>query len=153
MTWRPMTAADLVKVAAIAALCHPDLPEPPEVFAERLALFPAGCFATEGGYAIAHPWAGKAPPLAARLGALPDAPDHLFLHDVALRPEARGRGLLPALLARLDALGLPETRLVAVRGTSALWARHGFVETGAAKPGYGPGAVAMRRVSSGSAPG
>jgi GNAT superfamily N-acetyltransferase len=148
-----MRPADLAEVAAIAVLCHPDLPEPPEVFAERLALFPSGCFVAEGGYAIAHPWAGEAPPLACLLGALPDAPDHLFLHDVALRPETRGRGLLPALLARLDALGFRETRLVAVRGTSALWARHGFVETGAAKPGYGPSAVAMRRLSRGSAPG
>jgi GNAT superfamily N-acetyltransferase len=148
-----MRAADLPEVAAIAALCHPDLPEPPEVFAERLALFPAGCWMAEGGYAIAHPWAGEAPALAARLGTLPEAPDHLFLHDVALRPAARGRGLLPALLARLEALGLPEIRLVAVRGTRALWARHGFVPSGPAKPGYGTGAEAMRRVSSGSAPG
>jgi GNAT superfamily N-acetyltransferase len=148
-----MAAADLAEVAAIAALCHPDLPEPPEIFAERLALFPAGCFATEGGYAIAHPWAGVAPPLAAPLGALPAAPDHLFLHDVALRPEARGQRLLPALLDRLDALGWPETRLVAVRGTRALWASHGFAETEPAKPGYGPRAVAMRRVRFGRAPG
>jgi GNAT superfamily N-acetyltransferase len=147
-----MVAADLAEVLAIAAICHPDLPEPPEIFAERLALHPAGCFATQGGYAIAHPWAGEAPPLATLLGALPAAPDHLFLHDVALRPEARGRGLLPALLARLDALGWPETRLVAVRGTSALWARHGFVASGPAKPQYGLGAVAMQRLSGGSAP-
>jgi GNAT superfamily N-acetyltransferase len=148
-----MMAADLAEIATIAALCHPDLPEPPSVFAERLALFPAGCFAALGGYAIAHPWAGEAPPLATLLRALPEAPDHLFLHDVALRPEARGHGLLPALLARLDALGWPETRLVAVRGTRVLWERHGFAATGAAKPSYGAGAVAMRRVNSGSAPG
>lgn len=148
-----MMPADLAEVDAIGTLCHPDLPEPPAVFAERLALFPAGCFVTTGGYAIAHPWAGAPPPLAALLGALPPAPDHLFLHDVALRPEARGRGLLPALLARLDALGFAETRLVAVRGTSALWARHGFAALRPAKPEYGPGAMEMRRLNSDSAPG
>jgi len=91
-----MLPADLAAVAAIERDSHTPLPpEGEKVFADRLNLFPAGSFVVGdpvGGYAIAHFWAGPAPPLGAVLEALPDAPDHLFLHDVALRPALRGRG-------------------------------------------------------------
>ena len=43
--WRPLTAADLDRVNEIADAVHLDFPERAEVPAERLRLFPAGCFA------------------------------------------------------------------------------------------------------------
>jgi ribosomal protein S18 acetylase RimI-like enzyme len=148
-----MAARDLNAVAAIERENHSPLPpEDLPVFANRLALFPAGCLVVGdpvGGYAIAHPWAGPAPPLGAVLEALPDAPDRLFLHDVALRPELRGRGLVAALVEMLcdvaAARGLSEIRLTAVHGTAPRWVRLGFaVDGGAVSAGYGDGAVAMR---------
>ena len=72
--WRAMAAADLPAVAALADAIHLDHPEDAAVFAERLALFPAGCLVLDSagivdGYVIAHPWRLLAPPaLNARLG-------------------------------------------------------------------------------------
>lgn len=155
-----MTPADLPAVAAIERESHNPLPPEGEaVFADRLAAFPAGCLALgpEGaveGYAVAHPWRlGTVPALGLDRLVLPDAPDCLWLHDVALRPWRRRHGLIPALLDRLDALAraraLPRLALTAVHGTETLWARHGFVpaDTGAeaALASYGATARIMTR--------
>jgi ribosomal protein S18 acetylase RimI-like enzyme len=153
--WRAMTGADLAAVAQLEAACHAPLPPEGEaLFAERLALFPAGCLAAEdgaglAGYAVAHPWRqGSAPALGERLGALPAAPDVLHLHDLALAPRARGRGLVPEAVARLVALaraeGLARLSLVAVHGTAPLWTRQGFRAVGAAAGGYGEAVYMLR---------
>jgi ribosomal protein S18 acetylase RimI-like enzyme len=156
MTWRPMRRADLAAVAALEARCHAPLPPEGEaLFAERLALFPEGCLAaTDGeglaGYAVAHPWrTGNPPALGQMLGALPHDADCLHLHDIALAPRARGKGLVGAALLRLAAVarghGLGAFSLVAVHGTGPLWQRHGFVAAGAAPASYGDGVI-MRRL-------
>ena len=134
-----MTPADLGAIVRIASAAHPGLDERPEVFAEKLRLYPQGCLALAiggavAGYAFSHPWTlGDAPALDALLGALPPAQDCLYLHDLALSPEARGHGAAAAAIDRLTALaaaeGLPAMALVAVRGTHTFWARAGFVET------------------------
>lgn len=158
--WRAMTKADLGAVQAIADALHPDHPERPAVFAERLALAPEGCLTLADragavlGFAVSHPWRGAAPPaLDALLGRLPAAPDRWHLHDVALAPAARGQGHVPALLARIAALAaaraIPTIGLVAVGGTERLWARLGFRPAGdgaagAALASYGPDAIPMQ---------
>jgi len=43
--WRQATAEDLGAIDAIGNGIHTSLPERPEVFAEKLTLFPAGCLA------------------------------------------------------------------------------------------------------------
>jgi len=150
LTWRPMRPADLPAVAALAAAIHPHHPERPEVFAERLALAPGGCWMTEGGYAFAHPWTGAAPPpLDSLLGVLPAPPGAVHVHDIALLPGRRGRGLGRAALAAVTAgwPGLPVT-LVAVPGLGPYWAALGFADAPCADPGalasYGAGARFMR---------
>jgi GNAT superfamily N-acetyltransferase len=156
--WRAMTGEDLPAVAALEVLCHAPLPPEGEVlFAERLALFPEGCLVVsdgEGlaGYAVAHPARrGHPPHLGQALGTLPSRADCLHLHDLALHPRARGRGLVSALVARLVPLarvaGLPLLSLVAVHGTAPLWARQGFAPAGATLHGYGGEAVYMLRGS------
>lgn len=97
MRWRPMVGADLDRVVDVAERVHPDHPEDEAVFEERLALFAAGCAVLSDdhrilGYRIAHPWMLDEPPdLNSLLARLPATPDTLFLHDLALLPEARRR--------------------------------------------------------------
>jgi GNAT superfamily N-acetyltransferase len=154
-----MIAADLAAVAAIERDCHNPLPPEGEtVFADRLAAFPEGCFVAGperavAGYAIAHPWRlGTVPALGLAHIDIPQAPDCLWLHDVALRPTLRGLGLIPTLLTRLDALArahtLPMLALTAVHGTETLWSRHGFAAApgnDAALAAYGVTARVMTR--------
>lgn len=150
-----MAAADLPAVAALEMICHAPLPPEGEaLFAERLALFPAGCLVASddsglGAYLVAHPWRRGAPPtLGERLGTLPERPDCLHLHDIAVAPRARGQRLVGAALARLTDIGrkaaLPAITLVSVHGTEALWARHGFRPAPAATEGYGEAVYMVR---------
>ena len=159
--WRGMRDGDLPAVLAMAAAVHPGHPESPAVFAERLALYPAGCLVLAGGggalgYAIAHPWSrGQAVPLDVLLRALPAAPDVMYLHDLALLPAARGLGAGRAALRRLASLagGMP-LALVALPGTEEFWRGQGFAPVpGGAPPGYGPGALPMERCPPGASSG
>jgi GNAT superfamily N-acetyltransferase len=134
--WRPATKPDLDAIQRIADRIHPELPERPEIFAEKLALFAEGCFVLAGeaaiaGYAFAHPWHLKQiPPLDTLLHALPPAPECLFVHDVAVLPEARGHGAAAMLVAILTRVAkkhdLPRLALVSVYGSDVLWAAQGF---------------------------
>lgn len=139
LRWRPMTAADLVAVDAIAAAVHVDYPEDAAVFAERLTLHPRGCYvlsaagndeADIAGYIISHPWHLARPPaLNARLGAIPSPATTYYIHDIALLPAARGSGAAAAILEMLirhAATIADNISLVAVGGTSQFWAAHGF---------------------------
>ncbi len=134
--WRPMTGDDLDQVMAIAALVHPGYPEDRAVFADRLALFPAGCLMAQGdtpmGYGVAHPGLlGQPPALNTLLGRLPQGADCLYLHDVALLPMARGQGLAGRIVGHLDHLardlGLGCLALTSVSGSFDLWRHLGFV--------------------------
>lgn len=144
--WRALAAADLPAVMRIADEIHPTFPESPVVFAERLALFPAGCFLAEDGggralgYAITHPGRlGRPPALDSLFGALPTDADCLHIHDVALLPAARGLGLGRALTERLKQLaaerGLGRLTLVAVYDAARYWRRHGFRDYADGSPG------------------
>ncbi|MBB3265520.1 GNAT superfamily N-acetyltransferase [Azospirillum sp. OGB3] len=140
--WRAMELADLDRVMAIAEVVHPDYPEDRAVFAERLALYPEGCAMAEIdggaeadgsciGYIVMHPGRlGVPPPLDSPLGALPDSPDCLYLHDVALLPAARGLGLGAAALERMNALaarrGFRWLALTSTPGARAFWDAQGF---------------------------
>lgn len=151
-----MTEADLPAVLALAGRIHPHHPESPAIFAERLALAPAGCrvLAAAGGllgYAVSHPWTGEGPPaLDTLLGGLPAAPGAWHVHDIALDPAARGAGhggvVLRALLAQAP---LPRATLVAIPGTGPYWTRLGFrdapCQAADALASYGEGARFMAR--------
>ncbi len=167
--WRLMIEADLDDVSRIAAAAHPEaLSERPDVFAEKLGLFPRGCLAFAlgervAGYAFSHPWMlGDAPALDAFLGALPESPDCLYLHDLAIAAEARGRGEAARAIASLTALAAAERlgalALIAVQGTDRFWTRAGFLDAPAPRlaaklAGYGPGARYMiRRAAAQRAP-
>jgi len=136
LQWRLMDTSDLPAVLGISQEVHPAYPEDAAVFAERLALYPAGCFVLAGqgglhGYAISHPWRfGEPPKLNTLLRALPTAADSYYLHDIALAGTARGGGLGGQIVARLVAVaraaGLETLSLVAVNGSVPFWQRQGF---------------------------
>lgn len=155
-----MRAADLDAVVALADRVHVEHPEAPAVFAERLRLFPAGCFVLARmsavlGYAIAHPGRiGVPPALNTLLGALPTSADCLYLHDIALAPEAARRGhghaLLPHLVALATQHGLATLALIAVSGSAPFWHKLGFRPTeqstlASRLASYGAGALYMTR--------
>lgn len=155
-----MRAADLDAVMALAARCHPGLPESRAVFAERLGLFPAGCLVLEGprgvaGYTIAHPIrAFEPPPLAAILGAIPAAADQFYIHDVVVAPERRGGGVSGEAIRMLlaEAAAYPSAGLVSVYGTAGFWSRFGFrpaegIDMTAKLRPYGKDAIYMVRAS------
>jgi ribosomal protein S18 acetylase RimI-like enzyme len=137
--WRAMTEADLPEALAIAEIVHPNYPEDPAVFAERLALYPLGCLLlVQGdraiGYVVSHPWHYADPPaLNSLLGALPSKPSTYYIHDIALLSAARGSGAANAVISRLiayaEAKKFPNLSLTAVNDSAAFWRRHGFVPT------------------------
>lgn len=152
----------------IADVIHPGLPERSEVYAERVELFPAGCLAlveskSDGGedyklcgYMISHPIRRDHPPaLDSLIGVIVSDADQYYIHDVAILPEYRGRGLAQEGIAKLleVAKQFPTTGLVSVYGTADFWGRFGFVGKAKAEDGgmgrkladYGDDAVFLER--------
>lgn len=138
LNWRPMTEADLDGVVEVARLSFPNHPEERACFANRLALHPQGCFVLGdrdggvSGYMVAYPWTrGSAPALNALIPALPSDADLVYLHDLALHPDARGGGhtrpVVEALADQARSDGWPALALVAVNEAAGYWARLGFV--------------------------
>ncbi len=136
LRWRAATVADTPEIDRIARIIHPDLPEHIDTFSEKIALSPDTCFVADEnggirGYAIAYPWlANDIPKLNTMLGSLPADASVLFIHDVALLPSVRGRGLLGELanLFRTAGrkLGFTAMTLAAVYGSEEAWFRYGF---------------------------
>jgi GNAT superfamily N-acetyltransferase len=136
MIWSSMTSSDLVEVNDIAGRVHVDHPEDAAVFAERLELYPAGCFSLRHtdklvGYVISHPWHRQSPPpLNTLLLQMPVAASTYYIHDIALLPEARGSGMasviVPALVDAAKSQSLPSLSLVAVNQSVVFWERHKF---------------------------
>jgi ribosomal protein S18 acetylase RimI-like enzyme len=163
---RAMRDADIPAILAIQAQTYPAmLHERGAAYAEKRALFPAGCFIGWVGrepaaYLISHPWTQAVPvELDAPLGALPAEPDCYYLHDLAVAPRFQRRGIGPAMTAAArrvaDDMGLTTIILVALQGARTFWATLGFepVETlsadmAAALRGYGDAACLMRLSSS-----
>jgi GNAT superfamily N-acetyltransferase len=160
MPWRPMTPQDLDAVQSLADRIHVDHPEDRHVFEERMRLYPQGChiLIEDGnaiGYALTHPWhAGLPPRLNALLVEIPREAATYYVHDVALLPEARGKGHAGAIVDLLadhaERTGYRTMSLVAVNGSQVFWERLGFRTQD--NPGlrdklssYGPDATLMVR--------
>ncbi|WP_440641134.1 GNAT family N-acetyltransferase [Bradyrhizobium sp. PUT101] len=158
--WRPAHPSDLPAIGAIAARIHPELPEGPEVFAEKMRLYPDGCRVLVAGdeiagYGLAHPWKQhQIPPLDRFLERLPGDADCLYVHDIAVLPDRRGgvaRAYMTAIAELARASGIATLALVSVYTTRPLWERLGFRPVAAdaalrAKlASYGEGATYMLR--------
>ena len=134
--WLPLLESDIGGVDRIAREIHKALPERKEIFAEKLRLFPQGCFKFmfEGrmmGYAFSHPWTlYSVSPLDHFLSALPAQPDCLFIHDIAVVSAARGHNAAGSCIAEIvkvaQQMDIQHLACVSVYGTDVLWARLGF---------------------------
>lgn len=153
---RAMRADDLPAVLHIQAAAYPvALHERAEVLARKLSLAPHWCRVAEldgqvAAYLFSHPWSGETPPAVhAWLECLPHRPDCWFVHDLAVHPQAQGRGLASQLLDPTRAFacssGCRHALLVAVAGAAAFWQRLGFAElpSSSALAAYGSDARLM----------
>ncbi|PIT00861.1 acetyltransferase [Bradyrhizobium nitroreducens] len=158
--WRPARVSDFRAIVAIATQIHPDLPERPEVFMEKMQLYPPGCRVlvaenAVAGYGLAHPWTQhQIPPLDGFLERLPENADCLYVHDVAVLPDRRGgvaRDYIAGIAELARASGIATLALVSVYATRPLWEHLGFraVTADAALraklASYGEGATYMLR--------
>ncbi|MCX9155023.1 GNAT family N-acetyltransferase [Niveibacterium sp. 24ML] len=153
---RPMTPGDLDPVFDLQCRAHtPDYHESRAALASRFARGRKHCFVAELGhhavaYLLAHPWAGDPPVLHHPLPAAVQA-EHLFLHDLAVLPEARGAGAAAALIAALEKQGrrdgFGEIRLVALVNAVGFWQRLGWKPLPGARldRSYGVGARVKTR--------
>ena len=145
---RAMREDDLDAVLAVQAACYPPaMCEAAAVLLARLRAAPAttllACDA-QGvcGYLFAYPARlGKVTPLGAAF-EIPEAPDALYLHDLAVAPRAHGLGLARRLAGRMlelgAARGLAQSALVSVQDSRRFWEALGY----AAAPGADPAALA-----------
>jgi ribosomal protein S18 acetylase RimI-like enzyme len=134
--WQPLLLSEMETVNHIADSIHTSLPERPEVFSEKVSLFPSGCRKlVKGnkmvGYGISHPWMlDSIPPLDDFLVKLPHNPECLYIHDVVVMPEARGHGAAAGYVDHIKGvaaqMGIGSLALVSVYGTDVLWGRFGF---------------------------
>lgn len=136
INWTPLEIFDLQLVSAIANQIHPQLPEREDVFREKLKLFPQGCrkliFKDKiAGYGLSHPWKlYSIPQLDTFLNKLPDYPDCLYIHDVAILPHARKQNASSLFIDNLISLarqsGIRSISLVSVYMTTGFWQKYGF---------------------------
>lgn len=143
-----MTPVDLDAVLALQQRCYGvDFLEHRDAFAAKLAVTDglACCWMARRddgeplAYAVSLPVCEDTlPALDAPRCERPVQPTLLYLHDMAVAPEARSLGLASRLLARLTeralALNLPQMGLVAVQGSVPYWQRQGFAEPAALAP-------------------
>ncbi len=148
---RPLAPSDLPEVLRVQrSAYHEVFHEPSETFAKKLSLFPPGargCFDESGlvAYLFCHPWvAGEIVPLSAESLELPERPTCLYIHDLAVARDHRGRGLAARLAGEAFeiaiALRLPACALVSVQGSETFWEGLGF--TISRELEYLPGTIA-----------
>lgn len=133
---RPLAVADLPGLLQVQRACYGEgFEESHAVFLRRLAC-PAQCslaLARDGrlvAYLAAYRSVrGKVTPLHGDFEPA-EAPDTLYLHDMAVSPALAGQGLARVLLqaawATARSEGLRHSALVSVQGSQGYWARHGY---------------------------
>jgi GNAT superfamily N-acetyltransferase len=152
---RPLVPQDIKQVLAVQSVAYvKELIEGEATLLAKLALFPSGCWGAQDGanlvgYIFSHPWrSGELVPLDHTLTSLPSIPDSYYIHDLAVAPSHRCRGVSTLLLERVFAMagesGLRRFSLVAVQKSEVFWERWGF-RTVAQVP-YGAGLTASHMI-------
>lgn len=137
ITINPMQEADLDRVLAIQAQTYrPDFHEERPLFAEKLRLYPQGCWmawsnALPAAYLVSHPWSqDRIVALHAILRHLPQKPDCYYIHDLSVSPTFHGRGFGRIMVEKAKECaansGFKTILLVAVQGSHPFWSKFGF---------------------------
>lgn len=132
-----MAPGDLAAVLSLQQQCYAHaFHEPHASFAAKLEASPQSCWVARGAtgllaYLVCLPVEGNGlPALHAGHWRRPDHPDWLYLHDLAIAPEARGSGISRALVGQAcawaRAMSLPHLGLIAVQGSEPYWRKLGF---------------------------
>lgn len=137
---RTINSADWPAIMATQQECYVDIaPEPLEVMQSKWHVAPKWCFVIEEdkkilGYVLAHPWQkGCAPKLDVVLDEetpqVTDA-DCLYLHDMAISPDAQGKGVAGRLISHLLSLFKNDDYkgigLIAIQNAASFWQHQGF---------------------------
>ncbi|WP_017026244.1 GNAT family N-acetyltransferase [Vibrio rumoiensis] len=88
------------------------------------------------GYVLAHPWESDVPPCINQdiserdeVVSMEDA-STLYIHDLAINPDARGAGIAQALIENVithaEDFNIDKISLVAVQGMASFWGKYGF---------------------------
>ena len=82
-------------------------------------------------YLLSHPWCSDNPPKLYEEVSVNKKTSSLYLHDLALSIEARGRGIAGVMVENLinkaRTLSFTKIMLVAVQGSTSFWAKYGFM--------------------------
>lgn len=136
-TARDMHTSDLDAVISLQSTCYAhQFREPKQAFAAKLNAVPASAWVVDGpsglwAYLVCLPIEGdQLPALHATEWHTPPSPQWLYLHDLAIHPDARGAGLAGVLLSKAHELafsqGWQALGLIAVQDSHAFWRKQGF---------------------------
>lgn len=137
MEIRQLTEDDIPSVLVVQHEAYlPQLLESSGTFLNKLQLFPQGalgCF-IEGhlcAYIFFHPWVrNKVVPLNCSIDHLPSNTDCIYIHDLAVSPSCRAKGighkLVEEVLQLGSKLGIRWYSLIAVQSSEHFWQRFGF---------------------------
>lgn len=163
---RTMRKTDLASVIAIQRQCYPPaFQEPIEAFESKLTASPDTCWVSHHldqvcAYLVCLPIQDQAlPVLHAKDFQISASANWLYIHDLAIGPNARGTGLASQLLRKaVDQArdkGLTRVGLIAVQGSEPFWAKFGFnsAESNSLLPqdklnSFGSGALFMHQTLS-----
>ena len=144
MIIRSITEQDWPQIMAIQAACYTEVtPEPLSAMRSKWLASADTCWVIENslqvcGYALSHPWyKGQAAKLNIETPAQVNG-DCLYLHDMAISPEAQGSGagkmLMTQLINHSKTLNVLGIGLVAVQGANTYWQRFGFKQSSDTQP-------------------
>lgn len=115
----------------------PEFWESHESYRRRLAQFPEGCWACVNdkdevlGYMFCHPWDDTFVPLDCRTLEIPKNPTCLYVHDIAVIPAWRRKGIATTFIdmAKKIAIkhGFERLKGVSVLGSLTHWQKCGFI--------------------------
>lgn len=139
----PMLPSDLEAVLDVQKACYHEIePESEQSIRAKLLASPHTCFTayhaasgtknTLAGYMLAFPVVRQElPPLNACECQMPDEPDCLYLHDMAVLPPYRSEGvgaqLFQAFKNIFDAHAFEYAALIAIQDSVPYWQKRGFM--------------------------